>query len=290
MGTRNGTRIPALGRRIRATREARDLTGSTVANAAGIAQGTLSKVERGKLAPSIDLLCRIGNALDVPLEELEQWLAEAQLIPSGSTLPYDFLRSGDVERFQRTLEALERKASLLRMYQAQLVPGQLQTRPYASAVMRLARTMPPAILKRSVEARMRRRAIVNDGKQCIFVLTEGALRARVASSQVIAEQLEELSRVAQLPNVQLGIIPWRAQLTSVPSASFYIYDATVAHVELPHHYVQLSDRKEVAVYEELFASQMRLALTGDGCIAALKRIQRDHLEIAVREQEVGAHL
>ena len=290
MGTNGESRASALGKRIRKSREARDLTGSTVANSAGIAQGTLSKVEHGKLIPSIDLLCRIGTALEVPIEELEQWLVEAQLVPPGGALPYEFLRSGDVERFQRTLEVLERKASLLRMFQAQLVPGQLQTEAYAMAVMRLVRTMTPDLLKKSVEARMRRRAIVNSGKQCLFVVTEGALRARIAPGRIMSDQLQELSRVASLPNVQFGIIPWSTRLTAAPSASFYIYDATVVHVELPHHHLHLGEQKDVAVYEELFASQMRMALVGDACQAALERIGQDHIAVAAREGEIGASL
>lgn len=280
------SRAALLGTHIREARLARDLTGSELASRAEVSQGSLSKIEAGKLAPSIDLLCRIGAALDLPADALETWLVDAQLVPSGGALPYEFLRSSDVERFQRVIEALERRASFIRLYQAQIIPGQLQTPDYARAVMRLVRTMSPSMLQKAVDARIRRRRIIEEGKQCTFVLTEEALRARVLGGEEMAAQIDVLEEFTRLPNVELGVIPWSTRLTAVRPPTFYIFDSSMVHVELPHNYLSLTRRQDVTVYEELFAAQHRMAVTGAACIAVLERIKRDHLKLDEQDAQL----
>lgn len=280
------SRAALLGTQIREARLARDLTGSELATRAEVSQGSLSKIEAGKLLPSIDLLCRIGAALDLPPDTLESWLIDAQLRPSGGTLPYEFLRSSDVERFQRVHEALEHRASFLRLYQAQIVPGQLQTPEYARAVMRLVRTMSPSMLQKAVDARMRRRKIIEDGKQCAFVLTEGALRARLLGGEAMAAQISVLQDFARLSNVELGVIPWSTRMTARRPPTFYIIDSNIVHVELPHDYLRLTRRQDVTVYEELFAAQNRMAVTDAACISVLERIKRDHLKLDEQDAQL----
>jgi transcriptional regulator with XRE-family HTH domain len=278
------SRAALLGTHIREARRARDLTGSALASRAEVSQGSLSKIEAGKLVPSIDLLCRIGAALEVPADTLEAWLVDAQLVPSGGALPYEFLRSSDVERYQRIIEALEVRASFIRLFQSQVIPGQLQTPEYARATMRLVRTMSPSMLESAVEARLRRRALITGGKQCAFVLTEEALRARVATGRVMTAQIDALEEFAALPNVELGVIPWSTRLTSGRPPTFYIFDSSVVHVELPHCNLSLENRDDIKLYEELFAAQRRMAVTGPACIAVLERIKSDHKKLDEQDQ------
>lgn len=282
-----GTRTARdLGKRIRDLRDRRDLTGQELAERAGLAQGTLSKIEQGRVLPSIDLLCRLGATLQVPTPELEEWLVETQLIPVGTGLPYEFLRSSDVERFQIMLEAIERKCLRLRMYQSQIIPGQLQTEGYAAAIIGLVRDLSPDALERAIQARLRRRAIL-ESKQCDFVLTEDALRARVAPASVLVPQIEELQRIAMRPNVRLAVIPWSARLTGHRPPSFYIYDDNLVHVEVPHDHVRLTRRQDVTLYEALFATQLHMAEAGPEATAILERIKQDHLRL--EQLETSAH-
>jgi len=280
------SRAALLGTHVREARLARELTGSELASRAEVSQGSLSKIEAGKLVPSIDLLCRIGAALDLPADTLEMWLVDAQLVPSGGALPYEFLRSSDIERFQKVVEALERRTSFIRLYQAQIVPGQLQTPEYARGVMKLVRTMSPSMLQKAVDARMRRRAMLEAGKQCTFVLTEEALRARVLDGNWMAAQIDALQEFARLPNVEIGVIPWRTRLTAVRPPTFYIFDSSMVHVELPHDYMSLTRRQDVTVYEELFAAQNKMAVTGAGFNAVTERIKRDHRKLDEQDMQM----
>lgn len=65
------TRIATgLGARLRALRIAREMTLDTLATAAQIDKGYLSRLERGLKAPSIATLLRLSEALEVPPAEL----------------------------------------------------------------------------------------------------------------------------------------------------------------------------------------------------------------------------
>ncbi len=58
--------IPLLGARVRQLREARGLTQAGLAESCDLAVQTISRIERGVKAPSIEVLASIAEALDVP--------------------------------------------------------------------------------------------------------------------------------------------------------------------------------------------------------------------------------
>ena len=67
---RERTLEQALGQQVRALRRDLDLTVSDLASAAGIAVGTLSKIENGLISPSLATLQAISTVLNVPISSL----------------------------------------------------------------------------------------------------------------------------------------------------------------------------------------------------------------------------
>jgi transcriptional regulator with XRE-family HTH domain len=61
---------PAVGRRIRTERRARDWTVDQVAEKAGVSKGLVSQLERGVGNPSLGNLQKLAQALDLPLSQL----------------------------------------------------------------------------------------------------------------------------------------------------------------------------------------------------------------------------
>ena len=61
---------PDVGRRIRQQRLRQGLTQSQLAERVGAADETISRIERGKLAPSVDMLGRIAGVLGVSVDAL----------------------------------------------------------------------------------------------------------------------------------------------------------------------------------------------------------------------------
>ncbi|MBE1491138.1 helix-turn-helix domain-containing protein [Plantactinospora soyae] len=112
--------------------------------------------------------------------------------------------------FKRWLDA-ERAATQLRNYHPTLIPGLLQTENYARAVLRFDATRPEEEVEKLVASRLERQEILTRDHPplAIFVLDESALRRRDA---IMAEQFRHLIRMAELPYVQLHLVPADAGL------------------------------------------------------------------------------
>ncbi|WBB81532.1 helix-turn-helix transcriptional regulator [Micromonospora sp. WMMD882] len=105
---------------------------------------------------------------------------------------------------------LEAEAATLRTYEAEVVPGLLQTEAYAREIFRL--TAGEDGVERKVAARLHRQHVLRreSPAQMSVVLNEAVLLRPVVGPAVMAEQVAQISRVAQLPNVTLQILPFAA--------------------------------------------------------------------------------
>lgn len=61
---------PAMGQRLRAARQARDLTLRELAQRLGVSPSMISQIETGRASPSVSTLYAIASELDVSLDEL----------------------------------------------------------------------------------------------------------------------------------------------------------------------------------------------------------------------------
>jgi hypothetical protein len=107
---------------------------------------------------------------------------------------------------------LEATATLIRCYEAQFVPGLLQTEAYARAVVRLGHGSASAEeVERRVGLRLQRQQEVlhrPDPPILWAVIDEGALRRPVGGPEVMRDQIEALaSMVIKAPHVRLQVIP-----------------------------------------------------------------------------------
>lgn len=66
-GIAPGDEKALIGNEVRFWRKERDMTGAQLARAAAITPGMLTKIELGKVSPSIQTLVSIANALNVPI-------------------------------------------------------------------------------------------------------------------------------------------------------------------------------------------------------------------------------
>jgi hypothetical protein len=109
---------------------------------------------------------------------------------------------------------LEEAVSELDWYESELVPGLLQTADYART---LIRAYFPDIddeeVNRRVQVRTARQALLRRTTappQLRVVLNETILRRPVGGQAVMAEQLRQLARAADLPAVFLRVVPFSA--------------------------------------------------------------------------------
>jgi hypothetical protein len=122
---------------------------------------------------------------------------------------------------------LEAEAISSLQWQADLIPGLFQTEDYARQLNADYRTVvpttPPGVFDRVVQARMVRqeRLTREPVLQLSVVLDEAVLLRRVGGRGLMRAQLERLAAVADMPNVELRVMPLDRDLALV-AGSFVI--------------------------------------------------------------------
>lgn len=156
---------------------------------------------------------------------------------------------------------LQAAASVIETYEAQVVPGLLQTADYARTVIRGANPdFTEEQVRRWVELRMARQARLadDDAPQFVAVLDEAVLRRQVGGAQVMGDQLLHLLRVAGFATVTLQILPFDAGEHAGLSSSFTIFrlpepsDPDVVFLEHVTRDLYLESEEELLRYAATF--------------------------------------
>jgi transcriptional regulator with XRE-family HTH domain len=195
-----------LARRLRALREARGIGRREAARAIGGSGSKISRLELGrsgcKPGDVAGLLTRYGvdddeRATLLALAERANarpwWHADADIVP-GWVRPY--------------LSA-EQAAKLVRTFEAQFVPGLLQTEDYARALIRRGSPEPEA--ERRVEFRMRRQRVLRRRPRPLnlwAVLDEAALWRPIGGPETMRAQIRHIVELCRRPNVTVQIAPF----------------------------------------------------------------------------------
>ncbi|MEU7751605.1 helix-turn-helix transcriptional regulator [Micromonospora sp. NPDC049171] len=135
-------------------------------------------------------------------------------------------RYGDVlpTWFQSYL-GLEAAAALIRSYEVQFVPGLLQTREYARAVVLLGHgAAGPGEIDRRVALRMQRQQLLrrDSPPQLWAVVDEAALRRPIGGPMVMRGQLTALIEATKSPHIRLQVIPFAAGGHAAAGGAFTI--------------------------------------------------------------------
>jgi hypothetical protein len=212
-----------LGAHLRRLREAQGVSREDAGWEIRSSESKISRLELGRVSfkerDVADLLTLYGVDDE---EERDRLLKLAQ----DANSPGWWHRYGDVlsSWFQSYL-GLEASASLIRTYEVQFVPGLLQTRDYARAVVLLDHGRKSAEeIERRVNLRMDRQQLLSraDPPQVWAVVDEAALQRPIGGFEVMREQIEALIEATKLPNVRLQVIPFRAGGHAAAGGSFSI--------------------------------------------------------------------
>jgi hypothetical protein len=122
---------------------------------------------------------------------------------------------------------LEAEATSVAHWQVDIVPGLLQTEEYARQLhigYQSAVPIPPGVIERRVRVRMiRQQALVRDPPlQLSAVIDESVLLRRIGGREIMHAQLMHLTEVADLPNVELRVLPLNSD-SSLTAGSFVIF-------------------------------------------------------------------
>ncbi|WP_406363047.1 helix-turn-helix domain-containing protein [Streptomyces sp. NBC_01579] len=116
------------------------------------------------------------------------------------------------DHFAEAAEA-EAVARTIKEYAPQLIPGLLQTEPYARAVFRAYRpTAPENVIDDLVAARLERAHLLSDPTTPLVwsVLDEAALRREAGGPAVMAEALNHILKLAREHRIIVQVLPFNA--------------------------------------------------------------------------------
>ena len=210
-----------LGAQLRRLREAKRISPEEAGYVIRASHSKISRLETGRVGfkdrDIVDLLTLYGVTDQTQLKEIRELAARAN--SPGWWHDYADILAGWFEEYI----GLEEAAVQIRAYEAQFVPGLLQTGDYARAVILLEYSNPKEINRR-VSLRIARQAILSrpDPTTLWVVLDEAVLRRPIGGSAAMRAQLKHLIEMSQRPNVTIQIMQFRAGGHAAAGGSFSV--------------------------------------------------------------------
>jgi transcriptional regulator with XRE-family HTH domain len=181
--------------------------------------------------------------------------------------------------------ALEDDAVAVRTFDVVALHGLVQTAGYARAVMSAFLPHHPAAeIEQLVTLRLKRQEALTravDPLRYSAVVDESVLSRVVGGPDVMREQLQHLLRVAEVPTVDLRVLPFSAGMHRAHTGRFAVLEfpaavgPPVVHVEGSAGTSYLEAETDVAVYEEVFADAARRALDPAASVTLVDRYLHD---------------
>ena len=255
-----------LGRQLRELRKEANVSAGTAAAELGISEPTLYRWEAGAnipRPPDVRELCNYYNSDDSTTNALKALAREAD--HPGWWRSYN----GAIPRSFEPFVILESAATRIRAYDAEVIPGWFQTRPYAEATARMVRpVLNDEDHRQVVSVRIERQKLLIRRHPPMFEVVIG--EAAVAKSLVDADQLARLDELSRLPNVSLRALPLEVSHCALPHGSrFYILDyppsrnaePTTVYSEHLTGGIYLDKPPDVAAYDAVWREVWTVALS-----------------------------
>lgn len=248
---------------LRGLRVRSGFTGKDFAARLGWAASKVSRLEHAERLPSRDDVERWATACSATAGELRDLLSVLQLSQTDRQEWRRRARQG-LAALQIDYNDLVAHSQTIRYFETALIPGFLQIPAYARRVlaeMSEIHDLPAAEQDAAVGARLRRTEFLYDGtKTFVFLIAEPVLRWGLCPPDVMRAQLDRLLTAADLPTVQIAILPLDTPLATTPQHSFQLYDDLAIVDTVTMELVFRDD--EAATYTRLFDRLFAQAVAG----------------------------
>jgi transcriptional regulator with XRE-family HTH domain len=243
-----------LGTQLRRLRESRGISAQDAARAIRGSESKISRIELGRNAVrEVDIADLLNLYGITDFAEREQLL----------TLASQANQQGWWHRYQDVLPAwfqsyigLEESAESIRSFDAQFVPGLLQTEDYAAAVIQLGAYSRAETHRLVYLRKERQRRFASGGLRLRAIIDEVALCRPVGSRALRRAQLEHLLEISNRPGLTIQVCPFLTGASYAAPGSFSILQfATddlpdVVYVEQLTSALYLDKRVDVDRYTE----------------------------------------
>lgn len=180
--------------------------------------------------------------------------------------------------FRSSLPDFESEATIIRTYEALLVPGLLQTPAYTAAILRGGDVLDEAGIQRRVQARRARQEILErDAPALMAVIDEAALMRMVGGPEVMHEQIRHCVELAAREHVTVQVLPLSVgSHPALTGGAFVILDfeedPALVYQETATDDLWLERQEEVQRYTLIFSKVQALALSPDESVQHMARM------------------
>jgi hypothetical protein len=256
-----------VGAQLRRLREASGITREAAGYAIRASEAKISRLEAGRVGfkrrDVADLLAMYGvtdeSTRDAVVRLAEQANEPAWWHRYNDTIPGWF----------STFVGLEQAAAIIRCYEAQYVPGLLQTEAYANAVIDLGRLVRVDQVSQRVELRMHRKELLSVPNPPDYwaVIDEAVLRRIMGSREIMRDQLDHMVEASKRPNITVQVVPFDRSDAAVLGGSFTLLRFTepdlpdIVYIEQINSALYLNRSEDVDLYLKIVDRLAAGALT-----------------------------
>lgn len=258
-----------FGADVRRHRERMGLSLTRLAKILNYSKSQLSRIETAEILPSEDLVPR----LDLLFETGDHF---QRLFPVAR-------REKFPGRYKRAIE-FEATARVIEEYASQNVPGLLQTRDVARAMLRAGYPhAPQSDIDAMADLRLERQARLwgEAPPRCSFILDEAVLRRPVGGPGVMAAQLGDIIRVAaKSSRITVQVLPFSTGEHAELGGSLTLYTQangpTVAWLEGNRSGMIVDDPRAVAARRESYDLLRAQALSPRDSEAVITAVMKEY--------------
>lgn len=244
----------------------------------GWSQSKVSKIENRRTRPAVKDVHSWLQQCGAP-EQLSAELVELASLVGAQTTSWGEANLAGFAATQKIRARREAEATSIAIYQSEVVPGLFQTADYARHLLLTTSSVTPETVGAAVIARLDRQAVLFDESKTIeAVITEIALRWRPGGVAVQLAQLDRLVSLANLPNVDIGVVSREQQELAILLHSFVLLrcgDLTEVQVETLTAEVAVREADALVAYEDMFKHQRSYAVRGDELVELIQAISAD---------------
>lgn len=273
-----------LGEELRSLRHTSGLTSRDAAQLLGWHQSKVSRIETGTSGVRPADVSRLLDAYGLDDPQLRTLLETLAGSAGGGGTGWWHAYRGLIPPQYRDFISLESQARTARTLETSVVPGLLQTADYARAVTRASLDglpMRPVGLAGGGAARPAGVLRTDPPLRLTAVLDEAVLRREVGGRLVMRNQLRHLIRVAQLPHVELQLMPFSVGGYMGLTGPFVIFsfpntsDLDVVVLDHLTSSLYLERKEDLEAYSSAFCTMQAHALSPEHSLDLIAAIDRD---------------
>lgn len=289
---RNATPNPStvlgrqLGDELRRLREASGLTTVQAADALDCTKGKISRIENGRVAVRMPDLTALMAAYGVDNEETRERLSVMARRANRRRREGWWHQYGAVlADTYRDYIQMETVCDGIKTFQAQLIPGLLQTPEYVRAITVASRAWGTAEeIEQFVQVRLARqeRLTGEDPLEVWAVLAEGVLHQQVGGPAVMHDQLQHMANLAERPNVTVQVLPYSRGAHSGMFGPYLLMSfpqlsaLDLVLTETPVGSIWIEQESELTWYRMLFDDARTSALPPTESLTLIRRLAKEH--------------